>query len=253
MPDFIIIGAQRSGTTSLHSYLSQHPQIIPPFEKEIHFFNGGLIPDIDNYVRGKKWYSAHFPLRLCLKPNKITFEATPLYLFNPLSAKRIFDLVPNVKIIALLRNPTERAISQYFHKVKGGRENLCIQSAFEKEEERINPLIRNKDYKNDYFIHFSYKQRGMYKLQIERYYRYFSKDQIYLLQSENFFTDPEGSLKRIFEFLKIESNVKIRNLKPKNVSKNRYKVPPFVYEYLNDFFFHHNELLYKYINEKFEW
>ncbi|MFO7955055.1 sulfotransferase family protein [Thioalkalivibrio sp.] len=133
LPDFIIIGAQKSGTTSLYAYLSQHPQLFPSSTKEVHFFDGGLDPSVDTFKKGMPWYRAHFPLRKNMGANQRTFEASPLYIFNPLAPERIANVVPNVKIIALLRNPTERAISHFFHERRRGREPLAIDEALEKE------------------------------------------------------------------------------------------------------------------------
>src|SRR5690606_33886153 len=117
LPDFIIVGAQKAGTTSLFHYLSEHPQIISPYKKEVHYFDGGLNPEIDTFKKGEKWYRSNFPRKPKSKSIK-TFEASPLYLFNPLAPQRIKDLLPNVKLIILLRDPVERAISQYHHENK---------------------------------------------------------------------------------------------------------------------------------------
>ena len=113
-PDFIIIGAQKSGTTSMYAYLEQHPDIIGSLNKEIHFFDGGTNPKVDNFKKGINWYKAHFPLCENVENKKI-FEASPLYIFSPLVPKRIANYIPKVKVIALLRNPSDRAISHYFH------------------------------------------------------------------------------------------------------------------------------------------
>jgi hypothetical protein len=167
LPDFIIIGAMKSGTSSLFAYLSQHPQLYPSCKKEVHFFDGGLNPKIDTFEKGQAWYRAHFPLTSKMSIDSKTFEASPLYIFNPLAPKRIFDLVPNVKIIAVLRNPIERAISHYFHEKRKNRESLPIYEALLNEEKRLEPVIKRKDYKNRIFIDYSYKTRGLYKEQLE--------------------------------------------------------------------------------------
>ncbi|MGZ9225178.1 MAG: sulfotransferase family protein [Anaerolineales bacterium] len=162
LPDFIIIGAQKAGTTSLHAYLSQHPQFLKPYEKEVHFFDGGLDPDLDNYKKGQAWYRAHFPFRRNGSASRV-FEASPLYIFNPLVPDRMFDLLPEVKIVAILRHPTERAISHYFHEKQRGYESLPIMEALLEEERRMEAALQSKDYKNYSFIHHSYTSRGHYK------------------------------------------------------------------------------------------
>ncbi len=171
LPDFIIIGAQKSGTTSLYSYLSQHPQLLPSIHKAVHFFDGGLDESADNFEKGEAWYRAHFQLRM--HAHERTFEASPLYIFNPLAPKRIYDLVPEAKIIAVLRNPTERAISQYFHE-KGGknRDPLSIREALREEETRLKAAVRAKDYKQQFYTSLLQEPWPCYKVQLERYLNY---------------------------------------------------------------------------------
>ncbi|MGH9436880.1 MAG: sulfotransferase domain-containing protein, partial [Terriglobia bacterium] len=254
LPDFIIIGAQKAGTTSLFSYLRQHPQLLPSCVKEIHFFDGGLNPNIDNFGKGQAWYRAHFPLRKNLGADQKTFEASPLYIFNPLAPRRIFELIPEVKIIALLRNPTERAISDYFHERRGNRESLPIYEALQQEDKRLESVINSKDFKNSVFIRHSYKSRGLYKEQLERYLGFFPRQRILLLGSEKFFADPNEALRRVFEFVEVEPEFKVKNLKPRNVSNaSRSEVAADVYEYLDSYFLPHNQALYELVGENYGW
>lgn len=253
LPHFIIIGAQKAGTSSLFFYLRQHPQLVPSWTKEVHFFDGGLKPRIDNFAKGETWYRAHFPLMKDLTPDQKTFEASPFYIFNPLVPGRIFDLVPTVKMIALLRNPTERAISQYFQEKRRKREPLSMREAFAQEEERLRPVLDRQDFKNDIFIHSAYKSRGRYREQLERYLEYFPKEQLLVIRSEDFFTDTNDVLKRIFEFVGVNSAFTVENLAPRNVGKSKSTVPPEVYEYLNSYFRPHNEALYELVGRHYGW
>jgi len=253
LPDFVIIGAQKAGTSSLYFYLSQHPQLLPSFNKEVHFFDGGLDPGVDNFEKGILWYRAHFPLRKNIGFHQKTFEASPLYIFNPLAPRRIFDIIPQVKIIALLRNPTERAISQYLHEKRKNREPLSIYEALQKEEARLEAVIGKKDYKNTVFMHHSYKNRGLYKDQLERYLNCFSRDQILVIASELFFANPDVYLKRVFEFVGVDTECKVKDLRPRNIANNRSDVAPDVYKYLNSFFLPHNQALYELLGENYDW
>ena len=146
-------------------YLSQHPQIKPSIVKEIHFFDGGLNPRVDNFKKGLNWYKSHFPYN---SGKFITGEASPTYIYNPLVPQRIYNYFPDVKIIALLRNPVERAISHYFHEVRKGREEFPILKAFKEEEVRLNSILNNGDYKNTNLINKSYKMRGRYSEQFRK-------------------------------------------------------------------------------------
>ena len=251
LPDFLIIGAQKAGTSSLYSYIVQHPQIAGSYKKEVHFFDGGLDPRVDSFKKGIFWYQAHFPLKA--SRNILTFEASPLYLYNPLVPERIANALPHVKLIVLLRNPIERAISQYFHSVRDGQENLPIMQALDAEENRLAPIIKNKDYKNLVFIHNSYKSRGIYHEQLRRYFRYFPKERILILESERFFADIHGTLKKIFLFLEVSPHYEIADTRPQNIGKNRQSVDSKVYEKLAMFFAKHNEALRHVLGYGFDW
>jgi len=253
LPDFIIIGAMKSGTSSLFAYLGQHPQLFPSSKKEVHFFDGGTSADVDNYVKGQAWYRAHFPLRKHMSTDSKTFEASPLYIFNPLAPKRIFDLVPKVKLIAILRNPTERAISHYFHEKRNHREPLSIYEALREEEKRLEPVIKVEDYKSEIFIHYSYKSRGLYKKQIEMYLNYFSWHQLLVLSSNEFFNELDSTLRRVFDFVGVDTEFTAKDLKPRNVANYRSEVDADVYEYLNNYFLPHNQALYKLVGKSYGW
>ncbi len=252
-PDFIIIGAQKSGTTSLYSYLSQHPQLVPSINKEVHFFDGGLNPNVDTFDKGEAWYRAHFPLNRNMSNNKKAFESSPLYIFNPFAPQRISKLIPEVKLIAILRNPVERTISHYFHEKRNDRESLPIMEALQSEEERMRPVFNEQDYKNNIFIHHSYKNRGLYHKQIKRYLNYFPMSNILVINSETLFTQPHDTLRRVYQFVGVDSEFIINNLTPRNVGSNRNAIDPNVYEYLEEYFRSHNQELYKLIGENYGW
>jgi hypothetical protein len=253
LPNFIIIGAQKSGTSSMFFYLSQHPELAPSCKKEVHFFDGGLISRTDNFAKGEAWYRAHFPLRKNMGAHQKAFEASPSYMFNPLAAVRMHDLIPDVKIIALLRNPTERAISQYFQEKRRKREGLPIYEALQQEEERLRPAIERQDYKSEIFIRHSYKSRGRYKEQLERYLKYFPRQQLLVVRSEDFFTDASVTLKRVFEFVEVDSRFHVKDLTPRNAGKKKGPVPAEVYEYLNSYFRPHNKALYELVGRDYGW
>ncbi len=246
LPDFIIIGAMKSGTTSLFSCLVQHPQVLKCFRKEVHFFD-------NNFEKGTKWYRAHFPLAKKVCKGRITGEASPLYILNPLVPERISRLLPDVKLIAILRNPVERAISHYFMEVRAGRERLPVMEAFQEEENRLEQALRSRAFTDSAYIHASYKKRGIYREQLARYLQSFPRGQLLVLKSEEFFKEPRNVLRRVFKFLAVDENFEVADIKPRNVAWGKTRVDAEVYNYLNDFFRPHNQTLYEMLGENFDW
>ncbi|BAZ92982.1 sulfotransferase [Thiohalobacter thiocyanaticus] len=253
LPDFIIVGAQKAGTTSMFYWLSKHPQLKASAAKEVHYFDGGLDSSIDNYAKGLSWYKAHFPKYTSLREGERVFEASPLYLFNPNAPKRIYELLPDVKIIVMLRNPIERAVSHYFHEKRRNREPLTLYEAIVTEEQRLRPYVDAGDYKNPIYIQHSYKSRGLYLEQLKRYLDYFPLKNILILSSEDFFREPEKCMKQVFEFVSVDPNYRLGHLKRMNVGSNRSAIEPEVYEYLKDYFSQPNADLYEFLSMDYGW
>lgn len=253
LPNFIIIGSQKSGTTSLYAYLRRHPQIVPAFKKEVHYFDGGLKPTEDAYEKGEHWYRSHFPLRSRVKTDQLTFEASPLYIFNPFAPQRIKSQIPEVKLIAILRNPTERAISHYFHECRKQRESLPIDEAMRAEEDRLGMVLEAKDYKNKVFMQRSYKARGHYCEQIQRYFNIFPREQMLIMSAEDLFKKPDICMRRVFDFVGADPDFKVANFTPKNVGRNRNCIPKHVYHYLDDYFRTPNQNLFNMLGKDFDW
>jgi len=251
LPDFIIIGAQKCGTTSLFHYLAQHPQLVPSWRKEVHYFDGGLQEGKDNYVRGPGWYRSNFPLRAALAAGQQVFEASPLYIFHPLAAERMAGMLPGVRLVLMLRNPSERAVSHYFHQQRKGREKLSLAEALAREDERL--ALAGDQWNHPNFRHYSYKRRGHYAEQIQRYLDHFPRDSLLVISSERFFAEPRESLARVFDFLAVDNSFIVGNLQARNVSGNRTDVDPAIYQSLDTYFQPHNAALYALLGEDFGW
>ncbi len=250
LPNFLVIGAQKSGTTSLFHYICQHPQVFTNNYKEIHFF------DL-HYQLGANWYRSHFPLGGRLLPRRYIGEATPYYFCHPHAPRRIAALLPTVKLIVILRNPVERAISHYFHEKKKGREQLSLLEALQQEEERCTgewqKMLNEPSYLSQTHQSFSYKQRGIYIEQLQRYWDFFSKQQMLILESSRLFTEPLAVLKQVFDFLEIDSSIVIQDVAVKNANPSKNAAPPEVYAYLEQFFAPHNEMLQNALGQDFGW
>lgn len=195
-PDFVIIGAQRGGTTSLHAYLSAHPLVTTAATKEVHFLT-------DRYERGRDWYIGQFPS--VLPTDFITGEATPYGLFHPLAPARLLDAAPNAKLIALLRNPADRAYSHYLHERERGFERLSFDKALASERDRLageeEKLTIDPNHVSFAHKHFSYLARGNYARQIERWFQHFPIDQFLILRSEDLYQQPKATFTRVSDFL----------------------------------------------------
>ena len=190
LPNLFIIGAQKSGTTSLHKILGNHPAVFfPRRPQEIHFF------DINkNYAKGVHWFESYFAE---WHGEKVIAQTSPLYLYEPVVPSRIHALVPHAKFICILRNPVDRAYSHYWHEVCYGYEDLNFEEALDREKERI---VQGFDYRR----HYSYIDRGRYARQISRFLELFPKEHFLILLYDELRESPESMCIRCEEFLEIE-------------------------------------------------
>jgi hypothetical protein len=246
----LIIGAQKAGTSSLFTYLAEHPSMAPPFRKEVHYF------DV-NYHRGIRWYEAHFPVvqRGPSAGRRIGFEASPYYLAHPLAPHRIRGLLPGAKFIVLLRDPVARAISHYHHEVANGRESEPLPVALDREWERIAPdldrLIDEPLHRSELHRRFSYQARGLYADQLAVWFDLFDREQVLILDSGRFFREPAACLARVCEFLEI---AKPPTRQYPVVGGRRYPdADGETLERLRAFFRPHNERLWSLLGERFDW
>lgn len=253
LPTCIIAGAQKAGTSSLYSYLIQHPEVSGAFRKEVHYFDGGLNPWKDNFGYGPFWYRAHFPIKGGPNRHLHFVEASPSYLFVPGVPRRIKELLPNVKVILVLKNPTERAISHYYHEIKAGRETRSIEDALCNPEEVPE---KNLEFGSKQFasaLRFSYRERGIYVRQVKRYLELFKDEQLHILGSNSLFGNPNSTLKELFKFLNIATDVEIEDTRAKNVNPIKKNVPKKVYEYLDNFYKPYNEELREILSGRVFW
>lgn len=253
LPNTLIVGAQKSGTSSFFSYLTQHPDILGSSRKEVHYFDGGYNPRIDSFKKGENWYRAHFPLMTKGIDQKRILEATPSYLFIPDVPKRIKAQIPDAKIIVVLRDPVERAISHFYYEVWGGHEARPIMQALLEEEDILASFWESGDYKAPHFLRCSYKARGRYAEQLGRYFDVFSREQVLVLSSKDLFKNTADTLASTFDFLGLESTIRVTDTKPRNVGTNKPEVESTVLDYLATYFAPHNERLFELLGGEVEW
>jgi hypothetical protein len=249
LPSALIIGAQRSGTTSLFNYLAQHPDVMPPLGKEIHYF------DL-HYARGLRWYRGRFPFSHRLRPPAITVDASPYYLPHPLAPERAAQLLPDVKLVAVLRNPVERAFSHYQHEVRDGRESLSFAEAIDREPERLageeERLQREPGYYSHNHHRFSYTHRGLYVDQLRRWARHFPRSSFLVVQSERLFREPAVVSALVYRFLGLRSHA-LERYTAFYQGKYERGVPPELRARLSTYFEPHNRELYRWLGEEFDW
>ncbi len=195
LPDFLGIGTQKGGTTYLYELLKHHPQVFLAYPKEQHFFSL-------HWHRGFDWYCNQFDKAVT---GQICGEITPYYMFHPEAPSRIASLLPKVKLVVLLRDPVERALSQYFHSCRLGLEPLNLEEAFAEESRR---LIACAEILKNGLPHISHQQhsylsRSRYEVQLQRFKLLFTSDQILLLRSEDLFSSPSATWEKIINFLNL--------------------------------------------------
>jgi len=254
LPDYLIIGAAKCGTSSLYEYLIQHPNVKPAAGKEINFFD-------KNYSKGQKWYRTYFP-RLVnknkIKSNIITGEATPRYIDHPQAPIRVKKLIPDVKLIILLRNPIDRAYSHWNMLIRNPAiETKPFEEAVKLEKKRIDGLYKKMEndenfYSPEYY-QYAYLDRGLYLTRIKRWIKYFPRQQFLILDSEEFFNEPSRSYEKVLEFLKLP---KIKLPKYDIFRKGAYKNSKMKNETrmkLIDFYKPHNNELNEFLGTNFVW
>ena len=184
LPDFLVIGAMRSGTTSLANFLDRQPQTAVAHGKELHYFDR-------HYDRGMAWYAQYF--EMMTKP--VVGEVTPMYLYRADVPARIASDLPDVKLIGILRDPVQRAQSHYWHRVARDIEHLPLVDALKAEEARMaDPATTHPG-------HVAYVDRSRYGEQLQRYRAVFPPDQLRILILEEVDRDPVGELRSLLAWL----------------------------------------------------
>jgi hypothetical protein len=233
MPDFLIIGAKKCGTTFLYDLMSRHPYVELAAKKELHYF------DIFFEEEGIEWYRRSFPgPRWKYGRRIITGEATP-YLDNSRVPRRMAKVLPQARLIALLRDPVQRAYSDYQQVRRKGREPLAFEEAIEAEK-------RQKKVRRGYLA------RGVYVDHLLRWSRFFAEEQMLVLKSEDFFEHTQENLERVLEFLDLP-RWEAEASEKRNKGEYEATMDPATRQRLEEYFEPYNERLYEHLGVDFEW
>ncbi len=252
LPNLIIAGAQKAGTTSLFGYLAQHPQCAASLTKEVHFFD-------NHFSRGENWYRSNFPLTKSEKNGtgpRITLESSPYYQAEPRVPARVHSLLPGARLIFLLRNPVSRAYSHYQHNVMRRREPLSFADAVAAEPSRIDGdyrrMLSDEAFNSDAVQQYSYLKRGIYVDQLVQWRKYFPAEQMLVLQSERMFRNPGEVYLEVLQFLELD---RWEPATYKNLYQGRYQEPMAadMRAELTEYFAPHNERLYQLLSWQSVW
>jgi hypothetical protein len=218
LPSALIIGTMKGGTSTLNAWLRHHPQVLFSAIKEVHYFN-------DHHDRGERWYRTYFPLWEQWLGGRCALEATPAYLYRAaVVMPRMHALVPEARLIVLLRNPVSRAISHYGHQVQRGAEHRSAAEALMSPD----PPLKGKPN--------HYKRRGLYAEQIAQVLQHYPREQLLVLRSEDFFAQPAEAYARVQAFLGLEEQP-LPPLSPvENVGRAKTPIPVEVREHLREFY-----------------
>ncbi len=253
LPTFLIIGAAKCGTSSLYDYLMQHPCVGNSLTKQIHFFDR-------YYDRQISWYKVCFPfvwekfmIKKIKHKNFASGEATPHYMTHPLAAKRAHEVVPDVKIIVMLRNPVDRAYSHYQMEKEHKNEELTFEEAIEKEPERIKgeieEMLNNENNSGRNYPHRAYIKSGEYLEQIKRWREFYPKENFMFIKSEESNKNPSLVYNNVLKFLGLPP---FELKKYEKIRKRKYeKMKPETRKKLIEHFCPHNKKLYDYLKIDF--
>lgn len=246
MPSFIMVGAQRCGTTSLYRALLAHPSILPPvYHKGVNYFDVG-------YGHGPAWYRGHFPrlstaaaIERKTGTPTVTFEASGYYMHHPWAASRIAADLPDVKVVVMVRDPVERAFSAHKHELARGFESEPFEKALELEDSRIEPelarMVEDPSYQSSIYRHQAYRRRGHYAEQISAFVDRLGTNQVHVVDSNDFFAEPVHEYTRLLRFLEmpvvLPASFERYNARPSSA------MPPGVEVSLREYFASHDRAL----------
>jgi hypothetical protein len=249
LPDFLIIGAKRCGTTSLFTNLPKHPSIINSHHDNMGFFN-------DNFHLGVNWYKSFFPTQAFMEKSKkkygtsLSFDTTTTYMEHSSTAENVKKTKPDMKIIIMLRNPIDRAYSQYNRTIKiDGIKSRNFEDVVMTEIEKLS------DHKNTSFQilrdESNYIKKGLYYEQLKPWFELFPRKNIGIFSTEDFKNDSQKTYDKIFDFLELTEFIINDNeiMEKGNYSPMDKKTRNF----LSNFYKSHNEKLFQLIEQKFEW
>ena len=245
LPTALIIGAQKAGTTALYAWLRDHPAVVGPVWKEVNYFDR-------RYAKGPRWYRGNFPRA---RGASVVLEATPGYLFHPQAPQRVRELIPDARLVALVREPVGRAYSHYQHEVALGREPLSFEQAVAAEDERMDGELDRMLADPEYFSHawwnYTYLARGRYSEQLERWLEVFPDDQLLVIPTEDLTQRPRETYARVLEHVRAPAHD--LGEYPRVYARDYDEMSPETRARLNERFAEPNRRLYELLDRDLRW
>ena len=265
LPDFLLIGTMRGGTSSLFKYLSSHPVVIPSLRKEIWYFSNDKY-----YQKGEKWYRAHFPTGLykhCLESlrgrNVLTFEASANYLYSPHAPELIKKTVPEARFIVMLRNPVERLYSHYQYNFRRGVEKRSLVEILEHISLHLHSggpvMVQEAENTRAIENPFQYFSIGLYEQHLQNWLAHFPLEKFLVLQSEDFFSNTAEAYNQVLRFLELSEwkPAEFRNYSywgnRRVKEKSQSAMESIQRERVSEWYMSYNEQLYRLIGRRFQW
>ena len=242
-PDLIVIGGQRSGTTSLFHTLAEHPHLTRSFRKEVHYF------DIHHVDHDQNWYRANFALRGVRK--RVAFEATPNYLAYPGTPEAMKSVLPDVKLVALLRNPVDRTYSSWRFQVFRGHEQRTFREAIDAELAGMAEKKSDPPHSQRHDMRHTYLGKSRYADHLARWLTFYDRNQMLIIKSETLFEHPAMTMERILSFVNLVPSPKV-SLKHIHATPSA-NMSPDDKLWLEEYFEPHNRRLGDLLGEEFDW
>lgn len=242
VPRFLVIGVAKAGTTSLYDYITWHPRVLPAIVKEMNYFGA---PE-----RGLEWYLSHFPRRPAWEHRFITGEARVGNFDDWIAPRVVKDALPGVKLIVLLRNPADRAISHYYNDHRLGVEVRDLEDAFEEELASFDGLSESSPGSSGRSR--SYLRLGLYAKHLMRWMKEFPAEDILILISDEFFAAPDLEMRKVFQHLGLVSH-KYGDYKKMNIGRYDGQSRAKTRARLIEFFDRYNEELFELLGRRLNW
>lgn len=242
LPDVVVIGAMKAGTSTVYAMLREHPRVRGPERKELHFLDR-------HFDRGPRWYRAQFPVGGSRR-SWLAAEATPYYLSFPPGPRRLATVAPDARLVVLLRDPVDRAVSQWKQRHTEQRDERTLAEVVAEErglsdDEADDPAFDPEAHRRRILVH------GHYAIHLRTWFGRFGRNRVLVRDAADLFAAPQATMAEIFSFLDVEP-ITVRDTSPRNAGVGHEPDDAAVHA-LREYYRPHNEQLFALLGERFPW